>query len=145
MHTERAVLGAHAAKLDDRAACHGEVRNPDVVVAVNHYRPRTGKATTLEWRAWIRRTVRPKDRYAATVHGAALLLRHGFRQVIRGLLNSLGLEAHSHVNHVGHAKHASAEPVRDPDVALAVDVQAAVVDSGTEILGLAWLRGGKAC
>src|SRR5215472_14771257 len=144
MYTGRAVFGAHAAQLDDRAACHGEVRNPDVIVAVNHYRPRTGKAATLEWRARIRRTVRPKDRYAAAVHGAALLLRHGFRQVIRGLLNPLGFEAHSHVSHVGHAQHARAEPVCDPDVSLAVDVQAAVVDSGIKVLGLAWVRGGKA-
>src|SRR5215469_3038994 len=136
MHTGWAMLGLHAAKLNDRTAWRCEVRNPDVIVAVNHHRPRTGKASTLEWRAWIRRTIGPKNRNAATVHGAALLLRHGFRQIIRGLLKSLGLQAHSHVNHVGHAKHASAEPVRDPDVALAVDVQAAVVDSGMEVLGL---------
>src|SRR5262245_51306577 len=37
-----------------------------------------------------------------------------------------------------------AEPVSDPDVALAVDVEAAVEDSGLEIFGFAGIRGREA-
>src|SRR5215813_8908274 len=37
-----------------------------------------------------------------------------------------------------------AEPVGDPYVALAVDIEAAVDDCGLEILGFAWIRGREA-
>src|SRR5262245_48959967 len=43
-----------------------------------------------------------------------------------------------------HAQKAGAEPVGDPDVALAVDVKTAVVDAGLEVLGLRWIRDGEA-
>src|SRR5215475_13539138 len=43
-----------------------------------------------------------------------------------------------------HAQKAGAEPIGDPDVALAVDVKTAVVDAGFEVLGLRWIGGGEA-
>src|SRR5271166_5749080 len=144
MNAGRAVLGAHAAQFHDRAAWHGEVGNPDVVVAVDYRCPRTRKATALEWRAGIWRAIWAQQCDAAAVHGASLLLGHGLRQVIRSGRNSFGLQAHCHVNEVSHAQHASAEPVGDPDVALAVDIETAVVDSGIEVLCLGWVGGGEA-
>src|SRR5215831_19712957 len=49
-----------------------------------------------------------------------------------------------HVDQTGHAEQPIAEPVGDPYVALAVDVQTAVDDSGLEVFGLARIRGGEA-
>ena len=45
---------------------------------------------------------------------------------------------------MGHAQQPTAEPVGDPDVALAVDGKTAVVESGLEVLGLARIGGGEA-
>src|SRR5450631_1505780 len=45
---------------------------------------------------------------------------------------------------MGHAQQTSAESVGDPHVPLTVDAQAAIVDSGLEVLGLARIGGRKA-
>src|SRR5664279_2760266 len=111
----RAVLGPHTTQLHDRAAGHGKVGNPDVVVTIHNHCPGTGKAATFEWRSGILRTVRSQQRDATTVAGAALLLRHRLCQVIRGRCDSLGLQAYSHVDKVSHALRSSAKPVSDPD------------------------------
>ena len=54
------------------------------------------------------------------------------------------LQAYSHVDQMGHAKQPTAEPVGDPDIALAVDAKTATVESGLEVLDLARIGGGEA-
>src|SRR5215472_1732886 len=44
-----------------------------------------------------------------------------------------------------HAHEPIAEPVGDPDVALAVDAKTAIVNPALEVLGLARISGGEAC
>src|SRR5271165_2225139 len=143
MHTRRAVLGPYSAQLRNGAARISEVRNPNVVVAVHHHRPRSGKSSALERRSGEWRTVRTQQCNAASVSSATLLLRHGLRQVIRGRRNPVLFQAHAHIDKVRHAQQARAKPIGHPDVALAVDVHPAVVDSGGEVLSLARIRGGK--
>src|SRR5208282_2740000 len=58
--------------------------------------------------------------------------------------NALKLQVYSHVYQMGHAKQAGAEAIGDPDVPLAVDAEAAIVDSRLEVLDLARIRGGEA-
>ena len=45
---------------------------------------------------------------------------------------------------MGHTDQPAAEPFCDPDIAVAVDSEAAIVVSGLEFLGLAWIGGWKA-
>src|SRR5579863_10193957 len=45
---------------------------------------------------------------------------------------------------MGHAKEPTAEPLGDPDVALAVDGKTAAVEPDLEVLSLARIRGGEA-
>src|SRR5262249_4281052 len=59
---------------------------------------------------------------------------------IRGRLDPLELHACRHVDQMGHAQQPIAEPIGHPYVALAVDVETAVDDSGFEIVGLARIR-----
>ena len=67
LHAGRTVLGADAAQLHDRTARHGEVGNPDVVVAVHGHGPRPGETAAGERRARKLGAVRPQQRDAATV------------------------------------------------------------------------------
>src|SRR5215467_8039564 len=50
-----------------------------------------------------------------------------------------------HVDQVGHAEQPMAEAVGNPHIALAVDVEAAVDDSGLEVVDSAWIRSREAC
>jgi len=45
---------------------------------------------------------------------------------------------------MGHAEQTGAKPVRDPNVATAIDGETAIVDAGLEILGLARIGRGEA-
>ena len=141
LHTGRAVLGASTAQLHDWTARHRKVGNPNVVVAVHHRSPWAGETAALERRTGVWRAIRPQHRDAATT---SLLLGHSLRQVIRCLRNTLELQACIKVYQMGQAEQPAAEPLRDPNIALAVDGEAAIVVSGLEFLGLAWIGGWKA-
>src|SRR5262245_58605160 len=125
----------------DWAVGHREIGNPDVVVTIDDHSPRPGETSTSEGRAGILGAVWPQQGDAAV---PALLLGHRPYHVIRSRLDPLDLHACRHVDQVGHAQQPMAEPVGDPHVTLAVDVETAVDDSGLEIPGFAWIRGRKA-
>src|SRR5262249_25927732 len=141
LHAGRAILGARAAELCDRAVGHREIGNPDVVVTIDDHGPGPGEAAARERRAGILRAIRPQQGDATV---PAILLGHGPYHVIRGRLDPLELHACRHVDQVGHAQQLIAEPIGDPYIALAVDVETAVDDSGLEILDLRWIRGREA-
>src|SRR5262245_62826032 len=101
LEARRAVLGAHAAELRDRAVGHREVGNPDVVVTIDDHSPGPRETAAREWRAGILRAIRPQQGDAAV---PALLLGHGPYHVIRGRLDPLELHARRHVDQVGHAE-----------------------------------------
>src|SRR5262249_61804455 len=118
---------------------HREVRDPDIIVTVYNNSPWPGQSAAHERRAGIFAAVRPQERHAASVRTAALL-RHGPYEVLvvvgdphdllklfQGGLSPLG----------------AAEPVRDPDVALAVHVETASAITGLERVNVARVGGGE--
>jgi hypothetical protein len=87
--------------------------------------------------------VRPQEGDAATVHGAALLLRHCLRQVVRGRCNTVEFQTYTHVDQMSHSQQASSKPVGDPNVALTVDAKTTVVDPVLKFSALLGSEAGK--
>src|SRR5215472_15203108 len=140
-----AVLGTHAAQLYDRTARIGEIGDPNIIVAVNGNSPRAGKAAAREWRARIICAIGPQHGNAAA-GPPAFLLRHRFREVVRGRCNALRLQAYSRVHKMCHTDQTVTEAVGDPNVPLAIDAKptTAESDSRFECLRLVRIRGREA-
>src|SRR5262249_57675697 len=112
---------------------HREVRDPDIIVTVYNNSPWPGQSAAHERRAGIFAAVRPQEGDAGFVRTAALLGHgpykvlvvagdpHDLLKLFQGGLSPLG----------------AAEPVRDPDVTLTVDVETASAVTGLERIDLA--------
>src|SRR5262249_33082313 len=113
--------------------------HPTVVVPAPNNSPWPGQSAAGERRAGIFAAVRPQERHAASVHTAALL-GHGPYKV----LVVVG-DPHDPLKlfQRGLSPFGAAKPVRDPDVALAVDVETASAITGLERIDLARVGSGE--
>ena len=141
LHARRTVFGLHAAQLHDRAVGHGEVGDPDIVVAIHGHGPRTGKAAADKWRPGILAPVRTEQRDAASI-GATCLLGHGADQHFIEI--AAALQGFDHVFQNSAASGGVAKTVRHPDIALAVDAEAAAAEACLKGLDFGGIRGGEA-
>ena len=102
-HAWRTVLGANSTQVRELSRRAGKIRDPNVVVAIHCRCPRTWETAASKWTARKLAAVRFQHNYAATLF-AAFLFRQNFRQIVRSLLETFGLEPYTHVHQMGHAE-----------------------------------------
>ena len=127
--------------MHNQAIGHGEVGYPYIVVAIQRHCPGARKAAADKWRPGILGPVRTKQRDAASI-GAAFLLGHCVGQHFIEVAATL--QGFDHVFQNSAASGGVAKTVRHPDIALAVDAEAAAAEACLEGFGLGGIGGGKA-
>ena len=125
----------HAAELNNRAAGHCEVRNPNVVVAVHNHCPRAGKSAASEGRAGKLRAIRTQQRNTTTI--SVCLPRHKSSEGLVSIPS--GFENQDVVDGLEECLRRTTKAVGHPSVSLTVNRHTAAAVTGAKFFDLGWV------